>query len=962
MGNISKLVLAVTLIVILSVPANAFAVYQPPITIQNPTPAAGDQFGWSVSISGDKVLVGAIYDDTGANDAGAAYLFDGTTGNLLQTFVSPTPAANDWFGFSVSISGDKVLVGTPFDDTGANDAGAAYLFDGITGNLLQTFVSPTPAANDKFGISVSISGDKVLVGAYQDDTGAINAGSAYLFDGITGALLQTFQKPTPAAGDQFGSSVSISGDKVLVGAYWDDPGANDAGAAYLFLEFVNNPPISQNDEYLVTQDTQLILNSQSGVLSNDGDPDGDTLVATIETTTSNGIISLNPDGSFAYQPNSGFLGTDSFTYVADDGNGGTATATVEFTIRSPTSVGTMITCDDTGPPDNDFDNICDGWESDGLKIDELDGSSLLIPFEFGPSFDITCVSNFGCLPDPGNKDIYVEVDWMSEQAPDQSAIQDVVDAFANKGIRLHVLLDEDIGVQIEQTSVDFTDTDFTDPTGFVALKQNYFGTAQERLDALDEPKILEAKRQIFHYALFIHEQKERPGTSGWGEIKGNDFAVSLGSFGGGTGTPSEQSGTFMHELGHNLGLHHGGPENAGAEDDNCKPNYLSVMSYSFQFPSYLSDRPLDYSRSVLAPLDETSLDEAAGIQASTPPNLKTIYGPPAYRESVTGVGIDWDESGGISGTANTNINNLGILGCQSDTWSVLTGHDDWNNLVFDFRVQTHFDSGLTFYRTADQEMTVQAVDQIQESVITHQIEFFDSISDSALTGDPVLTRQAFEDAISEIQLLVQSDDFDNAILKIDQLIALVPTMISDQNELDNILDSLHNWRGTLASSNEEPIQLVTKTSQEQTQTLIEELENPLVTPQSKQTSDDISKAIDDLTNSLDDKFWTDPNTLDSQHGDEAIHLQEKAAKSLMKITNNPESDSMISYIQEIIEQITQIDRKLAQSAIIDAYANAVNDDNISSAQDEMAQGDKAVSEGKYDDAIHHYEKAWKDVR
>jgi hypothetical protein len=194
---------------------------------------------------------------------------------------------------------------------------------------------------------------------------------------------------------------------------------------------------------------------------------------------------------------------------------------------------------------------------------------------------------------------------------------------------------------------------------------------------------------------------------------------------------------------------------------------------------------------------------------------------------------------------------------------------------------------------------------------------------------------------------------------------LVPTIISDQNELDKLLDSLNNWRGTLVSSNETPIPFVTSTPQQHIQQLIENLENPTETPQSKQTSDKISKAIDDLANSLDDKFWTGPNTLDSQHGDEAIHLQEKAVTSLMKITNDSdgtESDIMILYIQEIIEQITQIDRKIAQSAIIDAYANAVNDDNISSAQDEMTQGDKAVSEGKYDDAIHHYEKAWKDVQ
>ena len=257
MKDISKIILSVTLIAILLVPTNAFAItYQPPITIQNPTPVAFDNFGWSVSISGDKVLIGAYLDDTGAGNAGAAYLFDGTTGNLLQTFTSPTPVAFDNFGWSVSISGDNVLIGAYLDDTGAGNAGAAYLFDGTTGNLLQTFTSPTPVAFDNFGWSVSISGDNVLIGANQDDTGATNAGAAYLFDGTTGNLLQTFNNPTPVAFDLFGNSVSISGDNVLVGAILDDTGATNAGAAYLFdgttgnlLQTFNNPTPATDDQF-----------------------------------------------------------------------------------------------------------------------------------------------------------------------------------------------------------------------------------------------------------------------------------------------------------------------------------------------------------------------------------------------------------------------------------------------------------------------------------------------------------------------------------------------------------------------------------------------------------------------------------------------------------------------------------------------------------------------------------------
>jgi hypothetical protein len=899
-----------------------------------------------------------ISENTDAGQATTTVLFtDPTATDNIDGPVTPILTSSPTAGLS---SGSVFPVGITTLTYTATDA---------VGNSAQT----------QFTITVTDNESPVISGTPSDITAdATNPSGASV----------TFTAPT--ASDNVAGTVLVtcdanSGDTFPIGTTTvtcdATDGINPISASF---SITINPttPLGVDDQYLVTQDTLLTLNSAKGVLQNDFDLDGEAITAS-QTSSPSGDLTLNPDGSFSYHPLSGFLGPDTFTYEVSDVGGRTNTATVEFIVRSPTSVGTLIICggnESTG--DNDSDNICDQWESDS-SVNNLKGTDLSIPFTFGPSAGTTCVSNFGCLPDLGNKDIYVEVDWMSEQAPDQSAIQDVVDAFANKGIRLHVLLDEDIGSQILQIPVPGINPDETFiPNGFVALKQNFFGTAQERQDALTEPKILEAKRQIFHYVLFIHQQQDNSDSSGWGEIPGNDFVVSLGSFGGGgKGTPSEQSGTFMHELGHNLGLYHGGSlppdhDNSGTlsvadfDADNCKPNYLSVMSYSFQFPSYLSDRPLDYSRSVLAPLDETSLDEASGVQASTPPSLSTVYGPVPYSTSSTGVGIDWDRQNGVGGTVtNVNINNLGITGCSSAIGdSSLSGFDDWNKLSFDFRVRPNFDSGISVMGPTGviiiEEMTSQTVNEIQQAVTNHQITVFDSIPDSALI-DPEITRQVFADRISEILVLIQADDFDNAILNIDSLIALVPTIISDQNELDKLLDSLNNWRGTLVSSNETPIPFVTSTPQQHIQQLIENLENPTETPQSKQTSDKISKAIDDLANSLDDKFWTGPNTLDSQHGDEAIHLQEKAVTSLMKITNDSdgtESDIMILYIQEIIEQITQIDRKIAQSAIIDAYANAVNDDNISSAQDEMTQGDKAVSEGKYDDAIHHYEKAWKDVQ
>ena len=206
-------------------------------TFLNPTPGVGDGFGDSVAISGDKVLLGAWLDAAGAIiNSGAAYLFDVGTGNLLHTFLNPTPAPGDIFGDSVAISGDKVLIGAGWaDDAGAKKSGAAYLFDAGTGNLLQTFLNPTPGVGDGFGTSVAISGDKVLIGAWGDDAGAKDSGAANLFDAVTGNLLHTFLNPSPAASDEFGGSVAISGDKVLIGASGDDAGAKDSGAAYLYL-------------------------------------------------------------------------------------------------------------------------------------------------------------------------------------------------------------------------------------------------------------------------------------------------------------------------------------------------------------------------------------------------------------------------------------------------------------------------------------------------------------------------------------------------------------------------------------------------------------------------------------------------------------------------------------------------------------------------------------------------------
>ena len=223
------------------------------LTLKNPTSEYLGRFGVSVAISHHIIVVGAIGDDTGDKDAGSAYAFDAMTGDLLHTLNNPTPEASDHFGYSVAISGNTIVVGAPYDDTGAENAGSAYVFDASTGELLHTLNNPTPEDDDHFAMRVAISNDTIVVGARVDDTGAPNAGSAYVFDAKTGTLAHTLNNPMPEAGDYFGD-VAISGNIIVVGANGDDTGATDSGSAYVFdattgelLHTLNNPTPQEDD-------------------------------------------------------------------------------------------------------------------------------------------------------------------------------------------------------------------------------------------------------------------------------------------------------------------------------------------------------------------------------------------------------------------------------------------------------------------------------------------------------------------------------------------------------------------------------------------------------------------------------------------------------------------------------------------------------------------------------------------
>ena len=234
-------------------------------TLNNPNAydtSANDYFGRSVAISGNYAIVGAYYeDDAGGPVSGKAYIFNVTTGALVQTLNNPTvygTSANDYFGISVAISGNYAIVGAYLeDDVGGSDSGKAYIFNAATGALVHTLNNPNAhgtSVSDNFGYSVAISGNYAIVGAYyEDDAGGTSSGKAYIFDVTTGALLWTLNNPTAygtSVNDNFGYSVAISGNYAIVGAHQeDDINEYSAGKAYVFNSGVFAKVLTANSTY-----------------------------------------------------------------------------------------------------------------------------------------------------------------------------------------------------------------------------------------------------------------------------------------------------------------------------------------------------------------------------------------------------------------------------------------------------------------------------------------------------------------------------------------------------------------------------------------------------------------------------------------------------------------------------------------------------------------------------------------
>ena len=300
-------------------------------------------------------------------------------------------------------------------------------------------------------------------------------------------------------------------------------------------------------------------------------------------------------------------------------------------------------CVSSNPEDLDGDFIPNSWEMNGVDINS-DGTVDLDLKARGFS--------------PTHKDLGLEADYMKYHRPNGIRLN-IVSAFENaisesvcnpdgiKGIRLHFEIGDEIPHQDSITVYEPINGYWKETwRGFDDIKDRYFGNLTER-SSNNSANILDAKRQIYHYVIFAHTFNNQNNSGISRGIPGMDFIVSLGHdgwptdrYGHSVGTPSLQEGTLMHELGHNLGLNHGGGDYV-----NNKPNYFSVMNYQLQMPYKVDNRPLGFSECAVLPINETNLIEKNGIGQSCPPERLMFISCPQHIKSIQVAGEGFDLTG-----------------------------------------------------------------------------------------------------------------------------------------------------------------------------------------------------------------------------------------------------------------------------------------------------------------------------
>jgi uncharacterized protein (TIGR03437 family) len=379
--------------------------------------------------------------------------------------------------------------------------------------------------------------------------------------------------------------------------------------------------------------------------------------------------------------------------------------------------------------DSDGDGLCDDWETNGVTVRTSDGND-----------------HFVNLPAMGanalHKDIFIQADWMYTtdttrpygahyHTPKPDAMADVVRAFAAVNIDVHIDCGRDCSMKPGATWGDLSAVTagipedstnclivafpfkggplndcamYTAPVNATA-KTPYIPSPDQwtKFDAMSVPFLNTGRGLVFHHAIFGHFQHNNfpagtsSGLSGNSlncdssgncdsfDLGGSKIMVTLAPFTNAVGSQHEQGGTLMHELGHNLSLHHG-----GNDETNYKPNYLSVMNYSFQIPGliYNGGYLLDYSRFNLPALDETNLNEFLGLGG---PADFAQYGTTWFAKNDTAAAhiiedargrINWDDDGFYTAAAKEDIDGDTNKAGSKIYYTLNASQDDWDHLWF----------------------------------------------------------------------------------------------------------------------------------------------------------------------------------------------------------------------------------------------------------------------------------------
>jgi len=300
-----------------------------------------DLFGVSSSISNNNTVIGAVWDDDNGADAGAAYLFrQVNSGSGLVTesakLTASDGAANDFFGVSVSVSGDHGLVGASLDDDNGDGSGSAYLFRSLSTasgivNESAKLTASDGAQDDGFGYAVSLHGSMGLIGARGDDDNGAARGSAYVFRGLdsaTGAVQESVKLIASESTTDFGEEVSIHGNMGIVGSRT----LLNSFSAYLFRDLDTATGVI-NETARLQANGEVSIHGNIGIVGNSVFRGLDTATGNVApTATLNSLDGVNLglavlSGSVAVAQSGG----SAYVFSGLDTKSGSITETVKLT-------------------------------------------------------------------------------------------------------------------------------------------------------------------------------------------------------------------------------------------------------------------------------------------------------------------------------------------------------------------------------------------------------------------------------------------------------------------------------------------------------------------------------------------------------------------------------------------------------------------------------------------------------